>query len=231
MKAQHKTQCLAHTWNSKNCLNGNYGSQHSWGYKECAGAINNRCQSVEVIQKSRTAHLLRWASAFLFPPHCKHTLLNHPLLQFAKPHGLLYHTLYFCMSTSPPLSFRGLITRHLTNGPSVLPITQKKDQQLKARLAPVPPPLTLTWCTTHRDETLKPTPPAAHPLRVTMTTTKEKGGPLEVTEMCANRLVWMVCLHPQTLQLTATTCQQVSECQFFISVLRRKAARHKDTGL
>lgn len=93
-------------------------------------------------------HLLRWASAFLFPPHCKHTPLNHPLLQFAKPHGLLYHTLYFCISTSLPLSFRDLITRHLTNGPSVLPISQKKDQQLKARLAPVSPSLTLTWCTT-----------------------------------------------------------------------------------
>lgn len=65
-----------------------------------------------------------------------------------------------------------------------------------------------------------------------MTTTKEKGGTLEVMEMCANRLVWMVCLHPQTLQLTATTCQQFSECQFFIkSVLTRKAARHNDTGL
>lgn len=222
LKAQHKTQCLAHTWNSKNCLNGNYGSQHSWGYKECAGAINNRCQSVEVIQKSRTAPSPLLGICFLIPTPLQTHSSESPTPSVCQASWPLVSHSLFLYFYIPTTDFWGLITRHLTNGPSVLPITQKK----------VSPSLTLTRCTTHRDETLKPTPPAAYPLRVTMTTTKEKGGTLEVMEMCANRRVWMVCLHPQTLQLTATTCQQFSECQFFTkNLLKRKAARHNDTGL
>ena len=56
----------------------------------------------------------------------------------------------WCSGPHPPLSFRDLITRRLTNGPSEeLQIAYKKDQQLKARLPPVTPSLILTGDTLH----------------------------------------------------------------------------------
>lgn len=139
----------------------------------------SRCQSVEVIQKSRTAPSPPLGICFLIPTPLQTHSSESPtpsICQASWP--LVSHSLFLYFHI-PTTDFWGLITRHLTNGPSVLPITQKK----------VSPSLTLTRCAAHRDETLKPTPPAAHPLRVTMTTTKEKGGALEVMEMCANTLV------------------------------------------